>query len=465
MNKNLSKLLLICGLIIPLLGVAQDKQSFSLDDAIQFAIEHNYNMKNARTDVEIAKKKINETTAIGLPQINASISNTNFINQSVTLIPDFITPNVVAANEDYFDLTVNPDYDPDKIDFFAATFGAKHSANATISVSQLIFKGSYLVGLQAAKAFLEQSKVQVRKSEIDVRESVTNAYFLVLVAEEQLKILSNTMKSLKETRDETAKIFEQGFIEDTDVDQLDLMLADLEASIYYANNQLVIARSYLKLNLGLRLNYSITLTDKLIPLLGQIKDLGLLTSPFSFSSNIDYKILQNQKRLSELNLKNFKSEYLPSISAFFNYQKDAQRNGWNFFNTSEQWYGSEVYGFTMDIPIFASGMKKAKIQQAKLELQKINQLDYQLQSSLGIAHETATNNFRNTLSIHFNKNKSKFLSNKIYKKAQLKYKEGVYSSLDLLQNYNQFLESESNYISSIIDLVSAKLALEKLFAE
>lgn len=465
MNKNLYKLLLICGLIIPLLGVAQDKQSLSLGEAIQFAIEHNYSMKNARTDVKIANNKIKESIAIGLPQIDASISNTNFINQSVTLIPDFITPSVVATNENFFDLSPNDSYDPEKIDFFAATFGAKHSTNAKISVSQLIFKGSYIVGLQAAKTFLEQSKVQVIKSKIDVRESVTNAYFLVLVAEEQLKILSNTMKSLKETREETAKIFEQGFIEDTDVDQLDLMVADLEASIYYANNQLVIARSNLKLNLGLRLNFSITLTDELIPLLNNIKDLGLLTSPFSFASNIDYKILQNQKRLGELNLKNFKSEYLPSISAFFNYQKDAQRNSWNFFDGSKKWYSSEVYGFTMDIPIFASGMKKAKIQQAKLELQKINQLDYQLQSYLGIAHETATNNFRSTLSIHLNNNKSKFLSNKIYTKAQLKYKEGVYSSLDLLQNYNQYLESESNYINSIIDLVRAKLALEKLFAE
>lgn len=463
MNKNLYKLLLICGLIIPLLGVAQDKQSFSLGEAIQFAINHNYSMKNARTDVKIAKQKINETTAIGLPQIDATLSNTNYISLPTTLFPDFITEAIYGVNEEKFGLI--PNIPLGETEFFPVSFGTKFNANAEIRVSQLLFKGSYLVGLQAAKSYLERSHIQLAKAEIDIRESVTNAYFLVLVAEKQMHLLNNTIKSLKKMRDETYQIFKQGFIEDTDVDQLDLMIADLESNIFYAQNQIIISRAYLKLNLGLALNYNIILTDKLDPLLNKIKDLSLLTSSFNYEGNIDYKVLLNQQKLSELNLKNFKSEYLPSLSGFFNFSKSAQRNSFNFFDGSKPWYTTKVYGFTMDIPVFSSGMRRAKVQQAKLELQKINQLDYQLQSSLGIAHETATNNFRNTLSIHLNKNKSKFLSGKIYKKAQLKYKEGVYSSLELLQNYNQFLESESNYISSIVDLVSAKLALEKLFAE
>merc|ERR1711916_250275 len=388
------------------------------------------------------------------------ISNANYMSLPTTLFPDFITGAIYQVNEEKFGLV--PVVPQAEQEFFPVSFGTKYNATAQLSVSQLIFKGSYIVGLQAAKAYLDQSKIQLQKSEIDIQESVTNAYFLVLVAEEQLEILKSTMKSLKEMRDETATIHAQGFIEDTDVDQLDLMVADL-ANMFYANNQVIIARSYLKLNLGLKLNYAIDLTDNLNDLLNGVKETEVLNSGFSFDQNIDYKVLQNQKKLSELNLKNFKSEYLPSISAFFNYQKDAQRNSYNFFDGSEPWYTTQVYGFQMDIPIFSSGMRKAKVQQAKLELQKIEELDNQMQTSLGIAHETASTNFRNSLSIHLNKNKSKRLSDKIYKKAQLKYKEGVFSSLDLLQNYNQYLTSESDYINSIVDLVAAKLALEKLF--
>lgn len=463
MKTNFFKLLLICVLSIPILGLAQETNSFSLDEAIQFAIDNNYNLKNAKTDVKIAKKKINETIAIGLPQIAGTLSNTNYISLPTTLFPDFISEAIYGVNEEKFGLT--PLVPLGETEFFPVSFGTKFNATAELSVKQLLFKGSYIVGLQAAKTYLEQSKIQLVKTEIEIRETVTNAYFLVLVAEEQMLILNSTVKSLRKMREETYQVYKQGFIEDTEVDQLDLMLADLEASIFYAQNQTIISRAYLKLNLGLALNHDILLTDKLDPLLKDIKDLALLTSAFSYEGNIDYKILANQKRLGELNIKNFKSEYLPSLSAFFNYSKSAQRNSFDFFDGSKPWYTTKMYGFTMDIPIFSSGMRKAKVQQAKLELQKIQELDYQLQSSLSIAHETATNNFRNNLSIHLNKNKSKSLSNKIYKKAQLKYKEGVFSSLELLQNYNQFLESEANYISSIVDLVSAKLALEKLFAE
>ena len=460
---KLVKLVLVLLVCAPSIAWSQSQSTFSLEEAVQFAIENNYNMKNARTDVEIAKKKINETTAIGLPQIAGTISNTNYMSLPTTLFPDFITGAIYQVNEEKFGLV--PVVPQAEQEFFPVSFGTKYNAKAQLSVSQLIFKGSYIVGLQAAKAYLDQSKIQLQKSEIDIRESVTNAYFLVLVAEEQLEILKSTMKSLKEMRDETAAIHAQGFIEDTDVDQLDLMVADLESNMFYANNQVMIARSYLKLNLGLELNYAINLTDNLNVLLKDVIQTELLNTGFSFNQNIDYKVLQNQKKLSELNLKNFKSEYIPSISAFFNYQKDAQRNSFNFFDGNEPWYTTKVYGFQMDIPLFSSGMRKAKVQQAKLELQKIEELDNQMQTSLGIAHETATTNFRNTISIHLNKNKSKRLSDKIYKKAQLKYKEGVFSSLDLLQNYNQYLTSESDYINSIVDLVAAKLVLEKLFAE
>lgn len=442
---------------------AQETIQFSLEDAIKHSLVYNTTIKNAITDIEIARKKVNETTAIGLPQVNAKLSNTNYLNIATTLMPDFISPAVFAVNEDNFGLTpITPQGDPT---FFPVSFGTKYNASAEITVSQLIFNGSYLVGLQAAKAYLEQSKVQSEKSRIDIKESVTSAYYLVLVTQKNKSILDKTLSSLQSMHRELQEIYKQGFIEDTEVDQIKLMIADLETNLLFVSNQTKLSKSYLKLLLGIDVQATINLTDNLDDLLENIKNPAILTSDFLFSKNIDYRILENQKELSLLSLKNEKANSLPVLSAFFTAQTNAMRDSYDFLKGGKPWYPTTLWGVQMDIPIFSSFSRSSKVKQAKLELKKLEELQFQLQNSLNTEEDNSKTNFKNAILIHQNKKNAALLANKIYQKTQLKYKEGVSSSMDLLQSHNQYLESEGNYIASIVDLVNTKLALEKLFSE
>jgi outer membrane protein TolC len=445
------------------LAFSQEKTSFTLDEAIAFALQNNHDVINAQTDIEIARKKINETTAIGLPQINGKLSNTNYLNIPTTLMPDFISPAVHAVNENDFGLTpINPLGDPT---FFPVQFGTKHNASVELSVAQLIFNGSYIVGLQAARAYLEQSKVQLIKSNIDTKEQVSKAYFLVLTTEQNKIVLDSTLSSLRNMAAETAEIYKQGFIEELDVDQLNLMVKDLEATLVYVNNQIIISRSYLKLLMGYDINQNIELSDKMTNLLGDFSDASLVMSSFDFNKHIDYKILQNQKELSSLALKNERATYLPSIAGFFTAQSNAMRDKYNFFSNSEPWFPSTLWGFQIDIPIFSSGSRSSKVQQAKLNLQKIQVLDEQLQEGLSIEEKNTKTNFANALLILDNKKTSLELAKRIYQNTSMKFSEGISSNMELLQAYNQYLAAESDHNNSILELVNAKIALEKLFTE
>ncbi len=442
--------------------LAQEKVTFSLEEAIKYGLQNNANVKNAETDIEIARKKIMETTAIGLPQIDGKISNTNYIEIASIPMPDFITPWVFQTNKTYFDIQPNTELKDIELENLPFSLYRKFNATAQITVSQLIFNGSYLVGLRAAKAYLEQSKIQSIKTRIDFEESITQAYFLALVTAQNKTILNNTLNSLKDLYEDTKKIQEQGFIEDTEVDQIGLMIADLETNLIFVSQQIKLTKSYLKVLLGIDINTQIQLTDELETLLTNIKNPRLLTSDFIFKNHIDYKILENQKELSFLNLRNEQAAVLPVLSAAFTVQADAQREKYNFLN-SDPWLSSSLVAIQMDIPIFSSFSRSSKVKQARLELRKIEELQFQLQNNLNTEEDNIKTNFTNALSIHKNKENAAKLAKRIYDKTQVKYKEGVSSNTELLQMYNQYLESEGNYISSIVDLVNAKLALEKLF--
>ncbi len=462
--KNIRLILLLIAFIsLRNLAHSQDQTAFTLEKAIEFALENNHDVRNAQTDIEIARKKIQETTAIGLPQVNGKLSNTNYINIPTTLLPDFITPVIHKVNEDDFGLTAtNPLGDAL---FFPAQFGTKYNATAELSVAQLIFNGSYIVGLQAARAYLEQSEVQLIKSNIETKEQVSKAYFLVLTTEQNKIVLDSTLASLKNMANETAEIHKQGFIEELDVDQLNLMVKDLEATLVYVNNQIIISRYYLKLLMGYDINKSIQLTDGIDNLLSDYADASLVMANFDLRNHIDYRIMQNQIDLSSLALKNEKATYLPVVSGFFTAQTNAMRDKYNFFSQSEQWFPTTVWGFQIDIPIFSSGSRSSKVQQAKLNLEKMNVLDEQLRKGLTIEEKNTKTNFTNALLILENKKSSLELAKKIYQNTSMKFSEGISSNMELLQSYNQYLAAESEHNNSILELVNAKIALEKLFTK
>ncbi len=456
-------ILLVIIVLLSGTGIGQEIREFSLQEAQTFALENNYNMRIAKNDVEIARKQVKESLAIGLPQVDGSVSTTNYLNIPTTLIPDFITPSIYAVNENDFGL--EPEVPLGPTEFFPAQFGTEYNANVDITAAQLLFSGQYIIGVKTANTFLDKTRLDYLKDELDVNESVSRSYYYVLVTEENYQNLKANLESLKDIADQTRETYEIGFIEESDADQLDILVSDLETSLLDLHSKINIAYSQLKYTLGLDVNDSITLTDNFNTLLNEMDYLALITTPFNHNNYIDYKILNKQKEIAISQVKLEQSTYLPTLTAFFSAQTMAMRNDFDFFNTSKPWYPSTFWGVEMNIPIWSSGTRSAKVQKAKLNLKNMNVMDDQLKNGLNIYVYTAKTDFTTAYLVYRNKKEKLELSDKINKTTEEKFKEGIASSLDLLQTQNQYLEADTEYTNSILDLLDKKLILEKYLTQ
>lgn len=426
---------------------AQEAQpiSLTLEKARYQAVEYNYSLRNAALDIEKAQYKVKETIAIGLPQASASVGYNDNIALPVQLIPgDFF-------NQPGQDIEVQ--------------FGTKYSASVSGTINQLLFSGSYIVGLQASRAYLEQSKKSYVKNKIDVIKTVSEAYFMVLASEEGIKVIDSTLAITRKLAEETQIIVTNGFAEETDADQLNLLISELEVSRTNALSQLDVAKSYLKYHLGLQSNTEIVLEESLGSLVEKAEPESLFSKQFSTANNIDYQILKNQQELAMLQVKLEKSNYLPTLSAFLNYQTQAQRNQWDFFDKSGKWFGSSVFGVNMAIPIFSSGERHAKVKQAEFDLEKTRVAEEQLNTNLQLLYETNYNDLTNAMLTYDNTIKNKQLAEKIFRRTGIKYREGMASSLDLLNAHNQYLTTQSQFINAALTLLNKGVSLETLLTD
>ncbi len=435
--------LLVCLIVLYSFRMqGQTAYRFSLQEAIDFAFANNYDILTSYKDIESAEQQVREYMSVGFPQVSGSINYTDYIALPTMIIP----PG-----------TFGPDSPGQEVQF-----GTKYNASADATASQLIFNGKYIVGVQASKQFLERTKQQFIKTKLDMVEAVSAAYYRVLVAKNTQAILDSTMVYMENMLYETRITYEAGFVEETDVDQLELIVSDLKSGIILTETQVEIAYAYLKFLCGIKIDDSITLTDKLEGLMQEVNYTALLEDQFNHENNIDYRLLKTQQGIAQLQLKLEKSEYLPSVSAFINYQTQAQRGSWNFLNTSEKWYGTSFWGVEMNIPIWSSGLRSARVQQARINLQKHEIADEQMRTGLSIQVKTAQAEFHNAYLVMMNKSLAMNTAEKILQFTSEKYKEGISTSLDLLQANNQFLTNTSDYIIALQEVLVKKLALEKL---
>ena len=447
MIQKLGHTILALSLFITTISVkAQENNAMQLNfqEARQFALEHNRELKTTALDIDKARYQVKESVSIGLPQVDVAVSYNDNIALPVQLVPG-----------DFFG---QPGEEVE------ISFGTKYNAMLSGTINQLIFSGSYIVGLQAAKAFLEQSQKQYKKSKIDVIKSVSEAYFMVLATEESITVIDSTLEITRQLAEETRVIVQNGFAEETDIDQLDLLIAELEVSKTNAATQLEIANAFLKFHLGLESADRISLEEQLSELVEDAAVKALLSSEFIVNNNIDYQILKNQQDLALLQVKLEKSAYLPNLSAFLNYQTQAQRQEWDFFNQSGKWFGSAVFGVNMNIPIFSSGQRHSKVKQAQFDYQKTKVAEEQLKTSLEIQYETTLNDLRNALDNYENTRKNKAIAEKIFRRTSIKYREGMASSLDLLNTHNQYLSAQSQFINASLQVLNMSVSLESLLA-
>ena len=438
------KLILLL-LVLTKVGIAQETKKsydFTLKEAIAHALENNYTAINASRDIEAAKKKKWETTTIGLPQIN---SNINYQNNLV------IQKSVVPA--EFFG--GNPG------EFQEVEFGVKNNMTASASLSQLLFDGSYLVGLQSAKVYLQISQNAKEKTELEIREIVINAYGNVLLARESVKVLENNKKSLEKTLFETQETFKNGLIEEENVEQLQITFSQIKSMLSNAQKRETIALKMLKLVLGIDMQEEVTLKDNLDQLASENVVLNS-SSEFSVTNSIDYKIGQNNEEASRLLLKLEKSKALPSLSANANFGYNSFSNTFSFLERDQNWFNFSNIGVGLNIPIFSSLGRTARTQQAKIAYEQAKTQLKETEQKLLLEFEKSKTDYEFSVEQYAVAKENLRLAERIENKQQIKFKEGISSSFEFTEAQRQLYAAQQDHLQAMIEVISKKATLDKI---
>lgn len=432
----------ICGLIFSgVLSAQETNYAFSLDEAISFGLTNNYTVKTSELDIDAAEKKKWETTTMGLPQIDGSVDYQNYLKQAITLIPSEILGGPPGEFEE-------------------VVFGAKQNLNATITLKQLLFDGSYLVGLQSAKTYLKISNLAQEKTEQSIREAIINAYGTVLVSHESVLILENNRSVLEKNLNDTKLYLENGFAEEQDLQQQQITFITVENQLNRAKRLEVIAKKMFNLTLGISIETSVVLTDNLDNLAMNSTDLTLMGQTFNLDNHVDFKIADNNVVSNELLVKYEKSMAVPTLNAFVNYSTAAYNDNNIFFQNGGNWFDSSLFGLSLKVPIFSSLRRSSRTQQAKISLDQSEiELD-ETSEKLKLQVETSRNKYQLALDLFHTTKQNLNLAESIAEKEQIKFFEGISSSFNLTNSQNQLYTKQQEYIQSILEIIQSKVELE-----
>ena len=417
-------------------------QSFSLDESLQYAIDHNVNVQKAKIDRTIANQKVKETIGIGLPQLDGQAKYNYFLNVPVQLLPAELAGG-----------------DPGT--YIPVKFGQKQSMTGGLTLSQLLFNGSYIVGLQSSKTYKETAALVEEKTGISVKEGIMMAYAAVLVTDENIKKLDENRKVVEKSLYDTKETYKIGLIEYQNVEQLEYSYKSLLANQQNLNRSREKALMALKYLMGYPLDDKMALTSTLDDLIIKNETLVDLTGTVNTENHIDSRLAENALTISQLKLKLEKSKALPTLSAALASSYNAFSDDFNFLKSSQQWFNTSVVAVQLDIPIFSGLQRHWRTEQAKLDLEKAKLDVEDTKRSLSNKAYAATIDYNNAYNSYKNAEELIELSSSIYNKQRIKFNEGMGTSFDLQQSETQLYDSQAKYYQAAIELIQAKTKLDE----
>lgn len=422
---------------------AQEIAQLTLNESIQFAIENNVNTKNARLETLISKATIKETTSRGLPQINGSF---NFDHNPKI-------PIVFLPNQPPFGDPSNPS------DVIPARFGVSYSSGLGVNMTQMIFDGSFFVGLRAAKTFAQLTDLDLVKSENDVIENVKKAYFGVLVNQERIRLSASNLSRIDSLLKETKALYEAGFSEKIDVSRIQVQRNNTFTQFERSRTAWEISKEILKLQMGMPLTVDVLITETLQELNPREELNRLLVE--EGDSRVEYDQIKTQVELVHLDLKNNTSQYMPTIDFVANARRSGAGNSLNTVFNEQNWFGSSLLGISMNIPIFDGFSKSARIQKNRIQISQLENQSYYLNDSFKNEIFTAKTNLKNNLNILDVQLENLDLAKEVFEIARIKYQEGVGSNLELVDADGALIEAEINYLAALYDGLISKVDLQK----
>ena len=418
---------------------AQEKTSFTLEEAVHYAMENSLTLKNSFIDITDAEERILENRAFGLPKVSFGMNYQHFLKLPVSLIPaSFVDP--MAPEGEFAELT----------------FGTKNNLTASLEASTMVFDWSYFTGLKAARTYRKFASQQVTTTQREVRNQVQSAYLPPLILEESKKTLQKNITNLEKLLFETKEMYKAGFVEQLDVDRLELSLANLSSEVENLDSQKELAYNVLKFAMGYPINKPISINDVIDQLLVDASEVDM-TDPSTFlRDRPEIRLAELGIEMSELNVEYQKSTLYPSLGAFGQYQQQAQGN--KLFDS--QWFDLAVVGLQLNVPIFNGLGTKSKINRAKLEVEKAQNDLRQLERVINMEVGNARASYINAKRKVENQIKNVSLAQRIYDTTQIKYKEGVGSILEITSAEQELFRTQQNMIQAKYDLLQAKIALD-----
>lgn len=413
--------------------------SMTLKQAQEYALKNSYTAKSTLYDAEIANLETKELLATGLPQINGSMQYMSYIK-----VPDMIIPAGAFAAEE-----------------LRVQFQQPENVTLGITAQQLIFNGTWLVGLEASKSYELLQQKNLKKTEIQVKEEVARAYYLTLVSAENVRILQDSRGALANTLRDTEAMFENGFLEKQDVDQLMLAVNEIDIQISYAEQQQRNVLDMLKMLIGFPIAGELVLTDNADAVIGSDDSGTLLNTAFSAQGTIDYELTQQALTMQQLNVKAKKSAYLPTLAAFLTFQTQAMRTEFNFFDPARPYLYGNFWGLQLNVPILSGGQRRHAVSKAEVEVKRYTDMLAFTQQATEVEYRAARTEFDNANKVYESSKRSLKLATDIYNTSDIKYKEGIASSFDLAQRNTQVIQSKGAYIQAMLNLLNAKTRLTK----
>ena len=414
----------------------------TLEESINLAIENNENLKNSYLEEKISKAITKEYLSIGLPQINfdGGVKYNHEVQKSLIDISRFM-PGVPEGTEQ------------------EVQFGQTYDGRMDLFLNQMIFNGSYFVGLSAAKELVNLSEKLTERDIIDINESVQKAYYTVLNTKKRIELVDINILRLSTLLNQTQKLFENGFVEKLDVDRIRVSYNNLKSEKIKADRLYQLSKEVFNFQIGVPIGSEIELVGELTEDL--VNNFNYSLEDFDYSKRIEYSILQTDKNLKFYDLKNNRSQYLPQVYANYNYGYNTSSSDYNLFFDSNRWKSFGTLGFKIIVPIFDGFLKRSKINQSKYKIEQVENQMLFLERSINLQVNQSILSYENTKETILVSKQNLDLAEDVYKATELKFKEGVGSNLELIDSNNSLKIAQNQYYNSLYESIIASIEIKK----
>lgn len=439
--------------------VAQD--SFTLPEAIDYAMEHSKAMEINQLEIENADHVIRETKAIGIPKVNGGVDYNYYFYVPQQPVQDFIGPTVygILNNEGVINTP------PPEPETFKLSFVQPHQLNAYVGANSLIFDGTYLVGLEASRVYKELAKKQVNTTKEQIHQDVTKAYVNVLITEMNKRTIDKNIENISKSLSDVKAMFQEGFVESLDVDRLQLSHDQLVTQQENLEQLIDLSYNLLKFQMGYDIDKDITLTESVDALMAQFgTDTDIQDITIDPTKRAQYQLLEMNQKLNQLDIKRYKKGYLPSVLALANLQYSLQRS--NLFDNNETGFlPTGLVGLKINVPIYDGGEKAAKIQQVKVKMDKTDIQKREFVRAMTLQSQNAMISILNAKRNLTNKKNTLDMTQSIYDRTQIKFTEGVGSSVELTQAEAAVYQAQADYTNALYELLQAKIDLDLVLGD